>query len=321
MKRYWNIFSDYSNLSSVIMGWYLTWPVEALHGVMISDRAAYKNRSKAAFYPEQVFDDQFNRIFQRVHSRLTQDLLRFTDFRFQPNFRKIYAPDTSERNVSEIIGKRLAYVYRRDAIMTELGLKLLKSLDPDVFTLYLRGVDFTQHGFWKYMDPDSVPFFPVSRQEHDWLGKVIEKYYIYLDEVLGQFLQEAGEDATILVISDHGARAITQSDAGSPELSGDHTIEGIIFCKGPAFRKGFRIPSASIYDFLPTLLYVAGLPPAEDMPGKVLAESMEPQYLRNHPLKRIKSYGARISDQATEEAPTAVDEEIKEELRSLGYIQ
>jgi predicted AlkP superfamily phosphohydrolase/phosphomutase len=170
------------------------------------------------------------------------------------------------------------------------------------------------------MDPESVPVFPVTDQEKQWLNRVIENYYIYLDEVLGQYLRELGPDGTILVVSDHGFQPISKDNAGDPELSGEHELEGILFCKGPAFRKGYKIPRASIYDFLPTLLHISGIPVADDMKGKVLTDAILPEYLSSHPVKRIKSYGTKVRSNS-QHSPDNLDEEIRQELRSLGYIQ
>jgi hypothetical protein len=165
------------------------------------------------------------------------------------------------------------HVYLRDRSFAEFGLKLQKTLDPDLIAIHFRGADFTSHGFWKFRAPKEVPFFKVSEQEKE-----------------------------------------------NPELSGTHEINGLLFCKGPAVRKGYRITKASIYDFLPTLLAAAGLPQAEDMPGRVLTEVMRPEFLKQHPPGHIKTYGGFTSGKQ-EKPSEKLDDEIKQKLRSLGYIQ
>jgi predicted AlkP superfamily phosphohydrolase/phosphomutase len=316
IKRFWNIFSEYSNLTSLIVGWYLTWPVEAIHGGIISDRTYYNSRSKDIFYPADTFEQDYFEDFTRIQSELEQRLVRFTSFRYDVSFQRKYPKGTPERQVQQIVQKRLASVYRRDESYVQIGLKALKGLEPDVLAIYLRGADFTEHGFWKYMDPESVSFFPVSDQERIWFGETIRNYYIYLDEALGKFLQTAAKDTTVFVLSDHGFGPIPKEEAGDPELSGAHEIQGILFCKGPGFRKGFEIQNASIYDFLPTLLHAAGLPVAEDMKGGVLMEAFK----EKHPVRKVKSYGARKMRNGRP-STDAMDEEIRQELRSLGYIQ
>lgn len=316
IKRFWNIFSEYSNLTSLIVGWYLTWPVETINGGIVSDRTYYNSRSKDVFYPPDTFEHDYFHDFAQIQSESRKRLLRFTSFPFDQEFQKKYRRGTFERQMHQIVQKRLASVYRRDESYVEIGLKALKGLEPDVFAIYLRGADFTQHGFWKYMDPQSVPSFPVSDQERIWFGKTIENYYVYLDEVLGKFLHAASSDTNVFVLSDHGFRPIPKEEAEDPELSGGHEMEGILFCKGPAFRKGYEIRNASIYDFLPTLLHLAGLPVAADMKGRVWMEA----FTEKHPIRKVKSYGARKTRE-TGRSTDAIDEEIRQELRSLGYIQ
>lgn len=319
-KRFWNIFSQYSNMTSLIVGWYLTWPIEEVHGGIISDRAYYKYKHGKLFYPDDIFESDFYRIFGEINEHLEEHLLKFTPFPYHRDFAKRFPPDSVERSVSSIMSKRLASVYRRDTSYGEAGLFFEKSLGPNVLAVYMRGADFTQHGFWKYMQPDSVPFFPVSDQEKEWLGNVIPNYYAHLDHIVGEYLDSIDDETTLFIISDHGAQGISEEEAGDPELSGDHSINGIIFMKGPGVRKGYRIPKASIYDFLPTFLQMAGLPPGKDMPGKVLTDALTPEFLSANPEKRIPTYGLRDTV-AKEESSQDVDEEIREELRALGYIQ
>ena len=320
VKRFWDILSEYSNLSSVIAGWYLTWPVDRLHGAMLSDRSIYVRKQQNLFYPPDTLDQVYASEWDQVNEELHPRLRRFSSFPYHWDAQHQLAPDSQARILSQHVKDRLAQAYRRDESLNESGLKLLRTLDPDIYALYLRGADFASHGFWKYMDPDSVPFMKVTPQEREWFGQTIQNYYIYLDEVLGKYLKVVGDDATVFVISDHGFHGIKKEDAVNPLLSGDHEMEGAIFCKGPAFRSGYPIKDASIYDFLPTLLYLTGLPPAADMQGKVLTDAMKSEYVHAHPLRRISTYGLRKRQGGKEPPESNVDEDIKEELRSLGYI-
>ena len=319
VKRFWDIFTQHSSLNSMILGWYLTWPVEDLQGGLISDRAYYRFKTKDLSFPSGIFETEFEKIFTDISHATDKDLSRFTSFRYYWDWRKRFARQSKEYVNSGLVHQRLAHVYRRDSAYAQMGLKLMNTMHPDILALYLRGVDFTSHAFWKFRYSDQVPFFPVTTEERLWFHDVIDHYYIYLDEILGDYVALADQDTTIFVMSDHGFRAITKEEAGGPEISGAHHLNGILFCKGPLFKKRYRIPKASIYDFLPTLLYISGLPQASDMPGRVLTDAILPDYVAKNPVKKIKTYGGRksIHGESTESA----DEEIKEELRSLGYIQ
>jgi hypothetical protein len=303
----------------MILGWYLTWPVEDIQGGMISDRAYYNFKTKNLSFPPVLFDAEFQNIFTSISTDIQKHLLRFTKFPYFWDYRKRYRRESRERLNSQIVHQRLAHVYRRDSAYAEFGLKVMKDLEPDILALYLRGLDFTSHGFWKFKHPEHVPFMPVTAQEREWFQNVIDEYYVYLDEMLGKYMALAGKDTTVVVLSDHGFQAVSEEDGTNPEISGDHDLKGILFCKGPAFKQGYRIPRASIYDFLPTFLYILGLPKASDMSGRVLTEAMDPDYIVKTSAKTIKTYGTRSG--SAEKSSNTLDDEIKEELRSLGYIQ
>ena len=75
----------------------------------------------------------------------------------------------------------------------------------------------------------------------------------------------------------------------------------------------------SIYDIAPTVLTLLGLPVPADSDGRVLVEILEPGFLAEHPVTTLPSYDPYFT---REGAVAEVDEEeILEQLRSLGYIE
>ncbi len=63
-----------------------------------------------------------------------------------------------------------------------------------------------------------------------------------------------------------------------------------------------------------------GLPVAEDMDGRVLDEVIRGDHLERHPVSTIPSYEPMVGrDRA--EIGSAMDDSIREQLRSLGYIE
>ncbi len=65
------------------------------------------------------------------------------------------------------------------------------------------GLDRLHHAFWKFFDPNHPRHVPDSE-----FADVAERYYRLLDEGIGRLVRAAG-DATVLVVSDHGAKAMT----------------------------------------------------------------------------------------------------------------
>lgn len=68
------------------------------------------------------------------------------------------------------------------------------------------GPDRIQHGFWKYCDPEHPKYEPGNPFEG-----ALADYYAYLDGQLGEILAKVGEEALVLVVSDHGAKAMEGS--------------------------------------------------------------------------------------------------------------
>ncbi len=74
---------------------------------------------------------------------------------------------------------------------------------PDFMMTVEIGVDRFHHAFWGHIDPEHPRFEPGNRYEH--LGR---DYYARLDRHIGELIAETGDETAILVVSDHGARAM-----------------------------------------------------------------------------------------------------------------
>jgi predicted AlkP superfamily phosphohydrolase/phosphomutase len=81
--------------------------------------------------------------------------------------------------------------------------RLLKLDDFALAILVEMGADRLQHGFWRFCDPAHRLFEPGNPFQH-----VLHDYYVKLDGELGKVVEAAGDDASVLVVSDHGAKAM-----------------------------------------------------------------------------------------------------------------
>jgi predicted AlkP superfamily phosphohydrolase/phosphomutase len=136
--------------------------------------------------------------------------------------------------------------------------------------------------------------------------------------------------------------------------SGRHRARGIILAKGPAikhrytgawtidepytriFRYGHGIyavmdrfsrllrrlhlvDEVMNLDVTPTLLYLADLPVARDMDGRVLAEIVEDDFKASRPVRTVDTY--RMGEILDLQGDPDAERRIKERLKALGYIQ
>jgi predicted AlkP superfamily phosphohydrolase/phosphomutase len=96
--------------------------------------------------------------------------------------------------------------------------------------------------------------------------------------------------------------------------NGWHNREGVFIAAGPAVRTGASPNNAHLLDVAPTVLHTLGLPIPEDMDGRVLDEifTTRRQQQREAATVATAPAGAVLS--------SAEEEDIKERLRSLGYL-
>jgi predicted AlkP superfamily phosphohydrolase/phosphomutase len=104
-------------------------------------------------------------------------------------------------------------------------------------------------------------------------------------------------------------------------ISGTHTrsTHGILLAAGPDIDPRADLEGIHIHDVAPTLLYGLGLPVAEDFAGRPRMELFDAEFRRAHPLRTIRSWGVLKEGGAARTSPA--DEDLLNELRSLGYIQ
>jgi hypothetical protein len=83
---------------------------------------------------------------------------------------------------------------------------------PQVATFTDYETDALGHLFWKYYEPDRFPGLTPA-QVARW-GSVLPDAYRQADAILGRVLADVGPDTRVVVVSDHGFRAMDASDEG-----------------------------------------------------------------------------------------------------------
>jgi predicted AlkP superfamily phosphohydrolase/phosphomutase len=320
---FWDIYGE-AGLSVGVVGWLVTWPPWEVNGFMVSQHLQYLERfreggrERAVVFPYEL-TDRLTPHVRSVDSIAEGDLERFID-------------PVSELGTESLTGNNETILRRAisgDESAVGALLELVKDGVPDLTCVYTRGVDEVCHGFWIYMDPATRPEFDPGDDRTVWIERqaealhdLIPEYYRYADELVGRVLAAFPDDVTVVVCSDHGFRGPGEYGEHTPWMGEDqHGLDGVVILNGPGIRAGVTVEGATVYDIAPTMLTLVGLPVSREMSGRVLDEAFDDAFRSSHPVEYVDSYGGgRASgDAAPIESP--VDDEVRERLRSLGYIQ
>jgi predicted AlkP superfamily phosphohydrolase/phosphomutase len=91
--------------------------------------------------------------------------------------------------------------------MTEMKFKtadyLLSNKPWDFFMMVEMGPDRLNHGIWSFIDPNHPRHDPNNPYKES-----LREYYRFLDGRIGDILKHADDDTVVLVVSDHGAKAM-----------------------------------------------------------------------------------------------------------------
>ncbi len=312
-RTIWDILGE-NGITVGVINWLVTWPVEPVNGYLASDYVKYDwasmgRKQTDTTYPHELADD------------LLPMVLRAGDIS-DAAASKYVDGDMSEAAEFPARVASLKMCIALDKTSEDIAFHMTETWPTDFTAVYMSGIDGICHQFWVDAHPGSGA--PVSARESGLFGKVIERYYDEADSAVGRFLDLVDDDTTVIVTSDHGH--------SGPKLVGDkyaigtamHDPTGFIVLWGKDIVGGRELVSPSVLDITPTLLTLYGLPVADDMDGRVLVEAIEPSFLSSHETGHIATYEKDGPDELTGEEKdqgSPVDDEIKERLRSLGYIE
>jgi predicted AlkP superfamily phosphohydrolase/phosphomutase len=267
-KAVWNILHQ-NHLRSIVIGWWPSHPAEPIDGVMVSD-----HYHRAAGPVEEGWPLPAH----AVHPpELTQTLagLRMHPDLLTPELVEPFIPLAKE--IDQENDKRLAGFMRTLAECMSIhaaAMWLLQNQPWDFFAVYHDAIDHFCHGFMRYHPPRQTWIAP---RDFDLYHNVVLMAYQFHDRMLGELFERAGEDTTVILMSDHGFHPDHLRPASIPDIPAGPAIEhrdfGILAISGPDIRKSARLHGASLLDIGPTVLTLYGLPVGEDIDGKVLTQA------------------------------------------------
>jgi tetratricopeptide (TPR) repeat protein len=335
VKALWNILTDFHRPSGWV-SWWASYPAEPLEGVMITELLAHTmvrgSVDDAASRPSLTWPRDY--LASRKSLLVPPSNVRYEDARRLFPLTEAEFEDAQARapvepppsDTSKEPPDPLTFTVKMlaaEETYGNLAVDLLRQ-DLPVVSVYFEGIDMVGHRFQHYLPPKMAM---VTDAEFERFRGAVPAFYEMQDEMIGRLLEAAGPGTTTMVVSDHGFRHgddrptnVPPYTTGQPEEW--HRPWGIVLLHGPGIR-AIDLPPASIYDVMPTLLYLAGLPLADDMTGRLISDALDPSLLAAAPPRRIRSYElVGQAPERRESAPVDADSmsEMMANLRALGYV-
>lgn len=325
----WNLASD-AGRTVMSINWWASWPSEQVNGMVVSDHAnpaaagwmAGKYWKADASALEAMHKDTWpaDLAERLLPAWIDPDAFPLGDLAARGRF--------SQAQLAQIeaapFNQRTAYswlktFYAVDRPHVQIALDQIRAGQPDLTMLYLRGPDPVQHYAWNTVEPESYLKRPVNLDRD---RGVVQGVYRYVDSFLAELLSSVSPDTLVIVLSDHGSEpSAGAKKPGFKGRPGGHTAtaKGVIFLWGPQIRRGYEIDGAGPLDVAPTIAWALGLPVADDLPGRVLAEAFTLDFRERRGRMRTPTWGTRQVSAGASASPA--DANMMEQLKGLGYIE
>jgi predicted AlkP superfamily phosphohydrolase/phosphomutase len=218
-------------------------------------------------------------------------------------------------------------VYHADQTHHSIFLKLLEDDGPaDLNLVYYGTVDVGGHYFWRYRQPDFYEY-TVPQEQVDLLADRLDRIYEQMDVWIGETVAKLPEDATIMLISDHGMVASNPAMSRNKQSGGhDGAPPGAMVLSGPGVENRGLLPAGrrnmgGIYDITPTLLNMLDLSTGSYMRGKALRKHMTAEWQLAHPELAAKDYRVGFRPATRPLVPEeGMNEAFVEALNQIGYV-
>ena len=323
----WQIL-NHAELRSVIVNWFVTYPPDAIDGVMVSNRFRKTLLLKEDQRPRMADSVHPPHYFRELKPFLSLDYEDIRVRRELPDLPRLHESLSPSNNAEDIqVLKDYRIYVLQEALNENVAKHLYESEEFDLFAAYFRLPDIVQHTALSLIDPDQVEKTLAAIQKgeltsddralfQESLAAVLEPFYRYMERLIESYLSSMPESAYLIVVSDHG---FSLHRGGYDHYHIPESFpapSGIFMMKGPGTKPG-RVPSSvSVYDIAPTILHLFDLPVGEDMDGSVVTAALT--WERDTGKKR---YAGELMAPKEHRRDAEIDARTLEELRSLGYIK
>ncbi len=165
----WNMLTA-SERRVAVVGWWATWPVEEVNGVIISDRAVHE-------IPDRVWPPD-----------------RLASFETELAALRAEERETGPPSMLEA-----------DRVLARAAVGLAGE-GYDLLLVYLRGVDISCHFHWRAVTTDAVVGADAGHLAAE--RELVFREYELVDHTLGELVAASEGAANVIVMSDHGFDAL-----------------------------------------------------------------------------------------------------------------
>lgn len=204
----WEILGK-RNKKSIVIAVPPSYPPKPLPGLLVTDFLT-PDKSKEFTYPPG----------------LKREILSdFPDYEFDVKFRK---PE-KEKIIDEI--------YNMTDTRFKMAEKFIKDKEWDFFFMVEIGIDRIHHAFWRYIDENSHLYEDNKEMKQKFIS-----YFQMVDMHVGKIVSLLDEDTVVLVVSDHGAKAMKGAFAINQWLA----KEGYLVFKNQGIAPGSSLEDAEV---------------------------------------------------------------------------
>lgn len=289
-KALWDLAGEV-NLTSAVVGWWATWPAEKIRGAMVTDHAYMK--LKQLLGAKAGWEDGSAPAWD---PSVADELEAET---YPANLLLELAPLLVDPSEAALPAGLPASLFASDHLSAAAALHLRAKLQPDLSLLYLPG-------------PDVMKRLLSKGSPKGWMSDLepaIRSYFRFLKPSLDGLLKARGN-------GDDGRLIALVALPGWKEEGED----GWLVLEGPSIRSDVITEERyDLADAAATLIYLMGLPVAQDLGGEPVLEAVDARFVEENPPEIVSSYGFRPVSPGPLQ-PTELDREMLDRLRSLGYI-
>ena len=200
-----------------------------------------------------------------------------------------------------------------------VGISLYQQREPLVLMMSYDGTDAVNHLFGPYHPPYREG---ISQTQFRKYWPTVANYYSEIDRLIGEWMQVLTDDTTVILMSAHGFRwgknRPRTLPVGRSALS-DHRNPGVFIAYGNHVAPNRGNHTMSIYDVVPTVLSLLGLPKSVEMPGK----HAEWVFRDIAPVTsvRVISYDEFFAGRPAGGSAAAIDpQRYRQRLQTIGHL-